>query len=581
MKTHLLTLALASCALLPAQDPSGTGITTAAPKASPFRFVPADAKFVVRTAAPAKWKQQFSTTQVKKLFETASMAPITGAVAQGVDAMLEELRSTGKFDADLVEKLLTSYTGDFVFAATLDVDGIPEAIANDSPPHFGIVIALTPDGSYDLGKLAAAIEKLAEAEGEFKDLQVGDHRLRCTKNDDEPNVTLPIVIDGQLVCFFSDDVAKFAASALGNGPRFTAPAGDSSLFAHIDVGAIVKTISTVANAVAAPPVDLDKVFDGLGFTTLENATLSIAADGKQLVGSMTLGFREGDRGILGVFAAGKGTPKLLRYVPPGAETFSVSCVDFGALYATIAKVWQLCDEQVPLTWAQAQDAAKEALKVRIKEDLFDHLGGEMLTVQEAAAAGKAPAADPEDPAAAFAGTCLAIALRDGKAFGDSVETALRARGLHAARKTEDYQGLKVHRIKVAALFEIEYAITDDLLVLGLGSDEASQKALRSVLDAHAHPAAAGELPASLKARAQSLGGEWSGVSVSSMANMYRALAQGLETGLRQQLRGVPPPLKMVLDAMGKLGGELERLGLQTSVSTTRVTSRSIENHMRW
>jgi hypothetical protein len=66
-----------------------------------------------------------------------------------------------------------------------------------------------------------------------------------------------------------------------------------------------------------------------------------------------------------------------------------------------------------------------------------------------------------------------------------------------------------------------------------------------------------------------------------MANMYRALAQGLETGLRQQLRGVPPPLKMVLDAMGKLGGELERLGLQTSVSTTRVTSRSIETHMRW
>jgi len=55
-------------AALPAQTESASQ--------SPFRLVPADANFVIRMAAPAKWKQSFGTTQIAKLFQAQTLSPM-------------------------------------------------------------------------------------------------------------------------------------------------------------------------------------------------------------------------------------------------------------------------------------------------------------------------------------------------------------------------------------------------------------------------------------------------------------------------------------------------------------------------
>src|SRR5204862_200381 len=78
---------------------------------------------------------------------------------------------------------------------------------------------------------------------------------------------------------------------------------------------------------------------------------------------------------------------------------------------------------------------------------------------------------------------------DNEHLAVDADVALTAntRGLHAARKTEEYAGTKVHRLRVGV--EIEYAVTDDLLLLGFGNSAGAQKSLRAVLDERAARAA--------------------------------------------------------------------------------------------
>lgn len=557
MMNRLFALALASCALLPAQD-----------KASPFRCVPAEAKLVMRIGAPAKWSQTFAKTQAAKLLEAPALAPMRTGIKQAIDAGLEELRSGGAFDAELVEKLLSNYAGELVVGVVADVPAILESLTSGEVPHFGVVLGLTPDGSYDLAKLCAAIGKLAEENGEFADLQVGDHRLRCTKEEDDVNIALPTMIDGQMVVLISDDLAKFAEKALGTGERFAGGSGNPALFAQLGVASIVKPIAKALGEMGAAQVDLDAMFGALGLHSLDSFAMSVGAEGSHAAADVTIAFNGQDRGMFGAFTTGKGAPKLLRYVPADADTFSVAPVDFGTLFTSARKVWQTLEGQAPMTWDEAMDKVKEELKVRLKEDLIDHLGGELLTLQDAEASTAASAGD-EDPMAALDGMCFGIALRDGKAFGESLETAMRARGLHAARKTEEYQGTKVHRLKLAGVFEIEYAVTDDLWAIGLGGGEHSTKAMRSLLDAHAKPAAAGEAPAHVKSRLQALGNDWHSVSALSVAGWMKGFARGFESAMAMQGADLPPQVGEMVATLGKLGGDLNRLGLQTAVSTAQ------------
>ena len=106
-----LPLTFLLCAL-PAQDKS------------PFRFVPADANLVVRLSAPSKWQQQFAKAQITKLFQSQTLAPMVGMMQQGYSQMIEGLRGQGTVDADLIDALVTTYTGDIVVAAKVDLSNL-------------------------------------------------------------------------------------------------------------------------------------------------------------------------------------------------------------------------------------------------------------------------------------------------------------------------------------------------------------------------------------------------------------------------------------------------------------------------
>lgn len=568
----LSTVAL--CSALLAQD-----------KVSPNRFVPQDSCFVLRLGAPATWQQQFATTQVAKLLQSKALAPLVEGASKGVAEVLDKIRAEGKVDADLVKGLLEDYRGSMVLSLQLDFDDLQAAMEEDRPPHMTAVIALAPDGAFDLGALAQNLQKAAESAEDAKvtDLKVDDHLLRVDAQA-PVQVSLPAMIDGHLVVLFGDDLEKTAAKTLAAEGRHEHAGGDAPMFCHVELGKLVAAITKITTQQMDMtgnelPFAIDQMVADLGFACLETFEMQLGAEDKRLAASASLTMNGGDRGLFGSMFVVQGQPKLLRYVPPAAEYFGVGGIDLGALYGTIAKVWTSLADVVPMSLGDAEAAFTEATKVRLKEDLLDHLGTEMLTIGdlEAQMAAAGNMSDDQDPSEMMSGYLFGVSLRSGKAFGEALEKALRSRGLHAGRKTEEYQGTKVHRLKVAGVLDLEYAVTDDLLLLALGSHESSHRDLRAVLDLRASGAT--EPGETMQKRLAGLPEGWNGLTVTPVASLIGGVRQMLTVlGTTTEL---PEAAAGILQMLESVAGELQRLGLQEMVGTTHTTERSWTSRMRW
>ena len=143
----LHTRILTTTALCAALTTALAAQTSAQPAAN--RFIPENSALVVRVASPAKWRQQFGTTQAAKLLQANSLAPIVGMASQQIEAGIDMLRNSGMFDADLAEGLLNSWQGDIIISLQVAWDELVEAMEYGEEPAFSFVIALTPDGSFD------------------------------------------------------------------------------------------------------------------------------------------------------------------------------------------------------------------------------------------------------------------------------------------------------------------------------------------------------------------------------------------------------------------------------------------------
>lgn len=568
----LSTVAL--CTALFAQD-----------KVSPDRFVPKDSCLVLRLGAPATWQKQFATTQVAKLLQCQALAPMVTGIGTGIEEMLTEIRTEGKVDADLVKGLLEDYAGSLVVSLQLDFDDLQAAMDEGRPPHMTAVLAMSPDGKFDLGALAQSVQKTAEADANAKvtDLKAGDHLLRVDLGG-PVQVSLPTMIDGHLVMLVGDDLEKTAATALSTEGRHEHAGGDAPMFCHLDLGKAVGAITRIATQQAEMtgnelPFTIDQLFADLGLACLETLEMQLGAADQRLAASVALSMNGGERGLLGTFLVAQGQPKLLRYVPPSAEYFGVGGIDLGALYTTVGKVWKSFGDAVPMTFDDVEAAFTEATKVRLKEDLLDHLGTELLTIGDVAAqmAAAGNVAEDQDPAAMMSGYLFGLSLRSGKAFGESLEKALRSRGLHAGRKTEEYQGTKVHRLKVAGLLELEYAVTDDLLLLALGSHESAHRDLRAVLDLRASGAT--EPGEAMQKRLEGLPAGWNGLAVTPVASILGGVRQ-LFTAMAAATE-LPPEVAQFMTMLDGVAGELQRLGLHEMVQTTHTTGRTWTSRLRW
>ncbi|MFM1872719.1 MAG: hypothetical protein RL398_2141 [Planctomycetota bacterium] len=550
------------------------------------RFIPADSSVVVRMAAPARMREQFQKTQFAKLFQAPSLVPLMQQIEQGAQGMMEELRTSGEFDADLLEKLWSDYRGEMTFALQFDAAGMAAAAENGETMPMAMVFAMTPAEGYDLGALAAAIAKFTEANDEgrrpLKDLQVGDHLLRITADELEPQVSIPTIIDGHLVMLMGTDLEQQAAKLVAQENRADAD-GTDSIYVDAKLGAAIGEFLDMVTAQAdaeGAPFDVGGLMAATGLGAIDSLRLRVGAEDKHLTMAFDLDLLDKPLGLLGVAMVDQAEPKLLRYLPPSAENFACGALDIGAMYRAVGEIWGGMEMLVEMSFEDFEAMAAEELKIRLKEDLIDHLGTEMLTISDLRATMEAALADEseEDPMTMFAGSCYVLSLRDGKAFGESLEKAIRARGMHAARKSEEYQGSKIYRIAFAGLVETEYCVLDDALVVAVGGDEASRANLRAVLDQRAGGASGG-LPEKVQTVVSQMPKGWSGVTVTSVTSIFGAF-----NGVFQQIAEMgeaPPEMDMLGQVLEGLDRDLRRLGLESMVQTTYTSKRRMATLMRW
>jgi hypothetical protein len=553
---------------------------------SPFRFVPADAQFVLRVASPARWHQQFVGSKFANLLASDAVAPWLAKGRDGLAAAMAEAREKGGVDVDVVERWLAEYRGDMVFAISVDFTKVGAAIQNGEPPPMVFSLTLPPDGKFDLATLAATIAKSAEAEdeAELRDLTIGEHKLRGSETGPGMTITLPTLIDGHLVMLGGFDLEKQGARWLADEDRMTAAREETSLWGRAELeGAMSALIEFAATAGEenGAPMDIARLLRDLGLGAIESCTGSIArhADGAAL--DLALATKTENRGLLDLFPAELDAAKMLRWLPPGVDAYSVTPFDVGALYGLVERIWGGLADVVPMTFDDAMAAMAEATKVRLKEDLLDHVGKGLMVVQNVASAvtpeAIAAAADEENLFGSAAG-CYGLLLRDGKAFGASLETLLRSRGLHAARKSEDYAATKVHRLRLAGLVELEYAVTEELLLIAIGGEEPGNQ-LRGVLDARTAGAAA-NLPKAAAAHVAALPKGWIGLQVSPIGQMLRSIGQAVEA-LAKSEGAATESVEEITGVMRTLGDALEAVGLGTMVGAIYIEPTQIKVRTLW
>ncbi|HEX6812649.1 MAG TPA: hypothetical protein VF384_13565 [Planctomycetota bacterium] len=576
MKTRQLAL-LASLALLAAAP--------AQQKADPFRFVPADAQVVVRIAAPARWQQQFAETKIAKLLAGEAFAPWIARLQEALDDALASAGAKGAIDADHVKRFVKDYRGDIVFALLFDPEELAASMNADDPPAFTVVHVLTADPGFDLASMGATIAKAAEEQGEpMRDLVVGEHRLRAVDLDDGIAATAPFLIDGHLVTLVGKGLDDNAARVLAAGGRMQPAGGEASFWAHVELRPLMQALQQVLAAESADASDkVDRVLLDSGLMAVESATMSIAASGHQTLieGSLAIGAE--NRGLFDAFPRSQDAVELLRWLPPDADAFAAFPLDVGVLYDVVAKGWKSMGEDVPIRFDDAIAKVTEFLRVRIKEDLIDHLGVGMLQLQDVDDAmdfDSMMEAIEDNPLGASSNSCYVIALRDGRAFAASLETALRARGLHAARKSEDYQSTKIHRLRIAGIVELEYAITDSLLLVAAGHGESPGKLLRGVLDTAAAGGTA-ELPKECAATIAALPKGWVGVGATPLARTLSGLGSMIKWLEAMGGSLTDSEADTFLKMLGDLAPEIERFGLGTLVQGTWVEPRRLTMRMVW
>ena len=560
----------------------GAALTTLLPaqtavQSSANRFIPENSALVLRMASPAKWRKQFGTTQVAKLAEADSLTPFLGMASQQIEMGMDMLRDSGVFDAELASGLLNTWQGDIVVSVQVDWAGVVDAMNYGDAPPWSMVVALTPDGSFDLAavakEFAQMVEKTAPDGGGLKDMVVGDLTLRRSDNGcEEPDAALPTMVDGNLVMIVGTQLEKDAQKLLAKDARF-AMKDDAPFYMHADLGGLISTALKAGSEGA--PFDVAAMMDSLGFNALQGLTFSLRPDGKSIAGSMHLGMKKEGRGMFNMMSRGNQQQKLLTSVPANSDAFSVSAVDLKVFYKTASELWSTMEDMVPMSFDDAMGTFTEATKVRLKEDLIDQLGNEIMTVQDVEALTSDAAIDiEEDPTAMLSGSVYGISLRDGDAFGTALDKAMRARGLHVGRKTEDYANVQVNRMKLAGMVEIEYVVTKDLLLLGIGGQEGTKRILRDILDTRA--SGESKVPAIIAKRGAEFAPGWNSIGLTPIG----AMLEGAITGL-QASGQFGEEMDTISQVVRGVVADMKRIGVSSMLQSSYCDDNGLTTSFRW
>ncbi len=454
-----------------------------APGSFAQHFDPKPAGSLVRIAfdGPAKMAEAFAGTNFHDLLTSKEFgdawAPVTQAIQQGIEAM----KGQAPFDPQAVYDATLRYAGRVEMTVGFELE--------DEEPKVWVALALGGDGHTDLPGACKEVERLALDSGApFTERSIGGHKWLTQHLGSEGFVTLPRMVGERVVVLGGTDNADAALATFFPSQAPADTRRETPIALTVDVGAALDLIERAVDIENGEGKVFADVMDAVGFGNVEELWVDIGRARRFLDMSMAVTSSGPRQGFLAMImpndARLPATGRLVQQSP----SWSVAPIDLGILMPMLEKVMSVVPD-APMTLADIEAAAVENIGVRLREDLLAHLGGAILTAADDTV--------PEDGSdlGALTSTCFGLELKDGVAFGRSVETMLERAGVLEMRKSEKYRDTDVHRVTLPAVgIKLHWAITDRLFLLGIG--DGGRARLGEILDAAA-AAARGETAPSL------------------------------------------------------------------------------------
>lgn len=576
--------------------------------ADPFALVPADCQLVLHAQGPAAFVEQLAGTGLSKVFGGDTLAPVWKQFGDELDAMEREAPEAWRGLRPLLGTL-AAQRGPVVLAVHLQMDDLVATLAADEPPAFVAALVLGGEAAGDLPQLAASIgDLLRRAElGPVVEHTVAGEPLAMLQLP-FGQLSMPVVRDGNLLMLFGTrldrDAERFFTVPADQRFSLSPELRQAAMALVLDVGAAFDSLQGQLGELEGAGDEaevLAKVLPMFELPALRRLSWRLFADGTYVGQEAVVGLTGPLRGLWKVLMPPRGAPAaVLQYLPAAATTFATTSFDPRAFHDLYVRIFDGLGDTVPMSRAAFEELLLDKLKLRLKEDVLDQFTGEMLRIDDLAAA--AELVDEDDDLEArldrldteYGDGCFVLPLRDGLGFAASLEKTVRSFGLHASRKSDEYAGTKVHRVVVLGSYLVEYAVTDKLLVVGFGGRDGTMRNLRSVLDAAAAQAtgpSTAPLPAVVQSRLEGLPDGWSDIDAASLADavagmlgyfaQIEALADEALADDDAELHEVIADYLPIGEALKRLRPALLRHGADVAVTVTYKTDGRLVLRSRW
>ena len=551
----------------------------------PLSLLPERCHFVVQCPTWKSLLAGLDGTRVARLLADPKLVPAAATLGR---VLVDDLKGVPEGLLPLLGTALSEH------AALLTL-GMDFADLGSAEPRLRAALVITPKDkdSALFGLLTGELPALLAKTVQYEDVVIDGVTFRQPQ-DAGLLGTAPVRVGDHVVVLFAQDgkpglTRLFGERGQGFGPRRDVlPKGVVS--AWVDLSALMTLVGRRLSQDAADDrarAAITKALELSGLAGLKSATWSVAARAPYLVDEYQLTQDPRQRGLSELILPGTVAPRLGELLPPDSQDFLVSPLALDRGYELVARVLETLAPMGVPPRAELEQRAAEFLKVRLKEDLLDALGGELLVVKRRRAS--TPAEDEEGDAEApgrlslmmaDADGCYGFAVRDGAAFGAALEKVVRGRGLHAGRKSSEHQGVKVFRLDLFGQLQLHYCVTDQVFLLGLGA--AGGEDLRAVLDQAAARKAGQPAPAlrpTVAERVAVAGKDWHILNVanhSGIMGMLSSQVQRVDKMLAALGGEQPKTLTEMSAALATLSALFKEHQLEDRVSVTRRTPTGLQ-----
>jgi hypothetical protein len=548
-------------------------------------LLPKDPVVYLRITGGQELARQFEGTPWHKFGASPALAEALAPLRKQLDqALAEGAKETG-IDLKPAWDEIAAHARDLTFV--FDIEDVADVEDPDDlvkkPMFFALLLRGGQDA--DFGKLAEQIGKTVEQHlaEQLHDLKVEGRTLRVLQpEDDAPGFALPFVFGKDLVLAAGnpadDKLRAFLSGSLRPAPAATAARPDAVLEFRLDGKKIsdLLLVAMQADADGEPETTFVREFFRLfSLDQLGPIAATVQREGGMAAIDLSLDLRGDATGLLAMLAGERKAPALLDVVPRNAVSFGTGTFRFGELYRQIMGLMDRIGEAAegfPIPSSQEIESQfSEQFKLRLREDLIDQLGDDFLYLEQAS---ENLGANDEE---ALGSICLGIGTKNGAALAQSLDKLLRGAGMHAGRKTDEYQGVKVHRVPLMGFLTLHYAVTDRVALLAFADGGA--KLLRAVIaeeKSRAAGQAAGRFPDGIQKRLDALGPGWPFVSGVQLTTMYETMFSGL---LEQDV--LEDEMRPAIESLVKVLRVMKDQHIDAQVQVLRVEPRRVVCRTLW